>query len=259
MTSTAATTARIMDRLAAAEATTAEARREEARTARAAERAAARVAAFRPKLAEARKSLRTAERTGKRLAAAARVLAGREAKLADLIEAAREAKADASAARRAARTAARRLDRLAMRAAVTAARTVEEISHRLGETALAPAVETDRTLAAEELPTVEEIETHAARYATLDARAKDLAKAADAEKVWLRALPVGTYGRVIITRTPGRSVLDGTQVALDYTSRGLLAPRKLTRQTFKCDATAILADLAEAAETADEIGIVLAA
>ncbi|MGW8703621.1 hypothetical protein ACWGOK_43115, partial [Streptomyces eurythermus] len=79
-----------------------------------------------------------------------------------------EARAAKVAERAAARAAARRLDRLSLRAATSAAQAVEKISQRLGETSLTPAAETDRTLAADEIPAVEEIELHAARYATLD-------------------------------------------------------------------------------------------
>ncbi|MFD9903897.1 hypothetical protein [Streptomyces sp. NPDC059063] len=233
--------ARLMAQLADAEAATDRARRAESSTARKAARAADRVKAVRARLADARKALRAAERTGKRVAAARRLTAVREAKLADLTDAARAAKADATAARREARRAERRLNRLSLRTAVAASRTVEKISHRLGETSLTPAPETDRVLAADELPSVEEIEAHALRHADMDKRAKDLTKAADAEKTWLRTLPSGIYGRVVISRSPGRSVIDGTQVALDYTARGLIAPRKSTRTTFKVDATQLTA------------------
>lgn len=237
-----AKTARLMAELVEAETKVAGALREESRTARASERAADRVKAARQKLTEARKDLRAAQRAGKGEAVAARRVATREGRVEELLKAAEILKADAAAYRREARTAQRRLNRLSMRAAVAASRTVEKISHRLGETALTPAPETDAVLTAEELPAVEEIEAHALRQSDLDKRAKDLAKAADAEKEWLRQLPTGVYGRVVITRTAGRSVLDGTQVALDYTSRGLIAPRKLTRQTFKVDASALAAE-----------------
>ncbi|MBK3630987.1 hypothetical protein JHN59_40640 [Streptomyces sp. MBT49] len=267
MSNTTAKAAKLLVLLVEAETAAAEARKVEARTAKAAERAAARVHKQRAVHAEASKEFNKAERAAKNLITPAVKAAARKStrqweKLKGLQEAAKAAKAEATVARRAARTAARRLDRLSLRAATAAARTVETISQRLGETSLTPAAETDRTLAADEIPTVEEIELHATRYATLDRQAKDAAKAADAEKTWLRALPVGTYGRVVITRTPGRSVLDGTQVALDYTARGLTAPRKATRTTFKCDATALLADLADlvdVVETADDLGVILAA
>ncbi|WP_030672365.1 hypothetical protein [Streptomyces sp. NRRL B-1347] len=234
--------ARLMAQLAEAEETAAAARREESRTARQAERAAARTKAARARLTEARKALRAAERAGRRVAAARRTVAAREAKLADLAATARALKGEATTARRETRRAERRLTRLGLRTAVAASRTVEKISRRLGETSLTPAPEADRVLDADELPAVEEIEAHALRHADMDRQAKDFAKAADAEKTWLRTLPSGIYGRVIITRTPGRSVLDNTQVALDYAARGLAAPRKSTRTTFKADATQLVAD-----------------
>ncbi|MFZ4160476.1 hypothetical protein ACOZDE_18895 [Streptomyces griseoincarnatus] len=262
MSTTTAKAAKLMPLLVAAEAEAATARKDEARTAKAADRAAARVRRQRAAVTEARREAAAAERTGKRVAATARKHAGRVAKLDELTEAYRTAKAAATEARRAARAAARRLDRLSLRAAVAASRAVEKIGQRLGETALTPAAEDDRTLPADQLPTVEEIELHAARYAVLDRQVKDTAKAADAEKKWLRALPVGTYGRVVITRTPGGSILDGTQVALDYATRGLTAPRKARKSTFKADASALLADLADLADvvtTADDLGLLLAA
>lgn len=256
---TIAKTAKLMTLLAEAETEAAAARKEEARTARAATRAAAQVKAGRARLAEARRELRTAERTGKRIAAATRKATSRETKLAHLVETARAAKADATTARRAARAAARRLDRISLRAAVSASRTVAKISQRLGESSLTPAPETDPILAADQLPSVEEIELHAARYAVADRQAKAAEKVAEAEKKWLRRLPAGTYGRAVITRTPGASILDGTQVALDYADRGLVAPRKSTKQKFKCDATALLGDTADAVETADGLGLTLTA
>ncbi|MCY0957703.1 hypothetical protein [Streptomyces sp. H27-H5] len=242
---TTAKTAQLMTRLATAETTAKTAGREETATAGKATRAAARVTATRTALATARRDLRTATRTGNGQAPAARRVTRLEDKLAGLVDAARTAKAEAAAARRAARTATRRLDALGRRAATSAARTVERIAHRLGETSLTPAAELDRVLTAEEIPAVEEIENRAAQFTDLDQRAKNLTKQADAVKSWLRTLPVGVYGRVIITRTPGRSVLDSTQVAVDYAARGAMPPRKATRTTFKCDATALLvADLA---------------
>ncbi|MFH8577160.1 hypothetical protein [Streptomyces zaomyceticus] len=244
---TTAKTAQMMARLAEAETTAKVAGREETRTAGRADRAAARLTTARAATATARRELRTATRTGKGLAAAERRVERLTARCATLATAAQDANAEATTARRAARTATRRLDTLARRAARSAARTVEKIAHRLGETSLTPAAETDRILAAEELPAAEEIEATAAAYDDLDQRAKNLAKQADAMKTWLRALPVGTYGRVVITRTPGRSVLDSAQIALDYAARGQMPPRKATRTTFKCDATALRADLAPAA------------
>lgn len=241
--------AQMMARLAEAETAAKVAGREESRTARAADRAATRAKTARAEAATARRELRTAERIGKGMAAAARRAVARTVKADELTEAARTAKQEATAARRAVRAATRRLDALGRRAALAASRTVEAITYRLGHTALTPAAETDHAFAPEEFPAVAEIETKAAQFADLDRRAKDLAKQADAVKTWLRALPVGAYGRVIVTRTPGRSVLDGTQVALDYAARGLTPPRKATRTTFKCDATALLADTAETTGT----------
>ncbi|MEI5526855.1 hypothetical protein ACKI1J_32335 [Streptomyces scabiei] len=251
---TTTTAARTLATLAEAEDVLTAARREEARAAGVAERAAARVIKARTLRAEARQALRAAERAGKGIAAATRRLDNREARLAELVETARTRKAEAAAARRATRTAARRAERIARRAALAATRSVEKITAALGETSLTPAPDTDRLLAADEIPAVEEIETHAARYAELDRQAKDLAKLADAEKTWLRQLPTGTYGRVLINRTPGRSVLDGAAVALAYTARGEVPPRKATRTTFKCDATALLEALA-AEEAAPALAI----
>ncbi|MFJ4627141.1 hypothetical protein [Streptomyces sp. NPDC088847] len=259
MSNTTAKAAKLLVLLVEAEALVAETRKAETRTAKAAERAAARVHKQRAVHAEAGKEFNKAERAGKGVVAAARKATRQWEKLKSLQDAAKAAKVEATVARRAARAATRRLDRLSLRAGIAAARTVEKISQRLGETSLTPVAETDAILAADEIPTVEEIELHASRYATLDRQAKDTAKAADAEKAWLRTLPVGMYGRVVITRTPGRSVLDGTQVALDYTARGLTAPRKATRTTFKCDATTLLADLADVVETADDLGVTLVA
>ncbi|WP_405759485.1 hypothetical protein OG234_13385 [Streptomyces sp. NBC_01420] len=252
MSNTTKVTARLMTQLLAAETALTTARREEARTAGKATRAAARAKTARTAAATARRDLAKIQATaGKGLAAATRKAETRTAKAEELTETAREAKATAAAARRTARAAARRVDRLGRRAAIAAARSVEKIAARLGETSLTPAAEDDRTLTADELPPVAEIEAHAARHADLDKRAKDLAKAADAEKTWLRTLPVGIYGGVVITRTPGRSVLDGTQVALDYTNLlGQLPPRKATRTTFKVDASALLSRTAPVAVAA---------
>ncbi|MXM69187.1 hypothetical protein GR925_38815, partial [Streptomyces sp. HUCO-GS316] len=149
------------------------------------------------------------------------------------------ARTDATAARRAARTADRRLDRLSLRTARAASRTVGKIAERLGRTSLAAAPAADRVLPAEELPAVEEIEAHADRFKELDRKAKDTAKLAEAEKTWLRQLPVGAYGRVTVARTPGGSVIDGDQIALDYLDAGLgVPPRKARRDTFKVAVTA---------------------
>jgi hypothetical protein len=231
--STTAKTAQMMARLADAETALQDARKDEARTERAAARAAARVTTARTTAATARRELATATRTGKGLATATRRADRAAARLAELTETGRQAKATATTARRAARTAARRLDNLARRAAVSAARTVGEIAERLGRTALTPASTADQILPAEELPGVEEIEEHADRFAELDEKAKQLAKAAEVEKKWLRQIPVGTFGRVTVARTPGGSVLDGDQVALDYADQGLIPPRKARRDTFK--------------------------
>ncbi|WP_433341679.1 hypothetical protein [Streptomyces sp. CA-253872] len=248
------TAARTLATLATAEDDLTAARRREARATRTADRAALRVRTARTDLAEARKALRVAERTGKGVRVAGRRLAAREDRLAALVEAARIHKAEATAARRARRTAERRVERIARRAALAATRSVEKITTALGETTLTPAPEKDPVLPASEIPAVEEIEAHAARQAKLDREAKQLAKLADAEKTWLRRLPTGTYGRVTITRTPGRSLLDGAAVALAYTSRGEVPPRKSSRTVFKCDATALLADQAQAAA-----GLIMAA
>lgn len=259
MSKTTATAARILARLVKAEDVLTAARREEARAAGVAERAAARVLKARTARNDARKALRAAERTGKGIAAATRRLATREARLAELVETARTRKAEATTARRARRTAERKVERISARAALAATRSVEKITAALGEAALTPAPETDPVLPADELPAVEVIEAHAARYAELDRQAKDLAKLADAEKKWLRQLPVGTYGRgVVITRTPGGSVLDNAAVALDYTSRGEIPPRKARRDVFKCDAVALLVALAEE-EAADASALTLTA
>lgn len=248
------TAARTMACLVDAEATLTAATREEARTARAATRAAERVLKARTLRTEARQAARAAERTGKGTAAATRRLATREARLAELVDAARARRAEAATARRARRAAERRVERIARRAALAATRSVEKIAATLGETSLTPAPETDPVLPADELPAVEIVEAHAAQYAALDRQAKDLAKLAEAERTWLRQLPNGTYGRVVIMRTPGRSVLDGAAVALAYTARGEVPPRKSTRTTFKCDATAVLA-----AEEADASALTLIA
>ncbi|MFJ2205983.1 hypothetical protein [Streptomyces microflavus] len=242
--------ARTMAALVEAETALTAALRDEARTAGIATRSAARAKTARTAAATARRELAKAERTGKGVKVAARKADGRTAKAAALTETAREAKTIATAARRAARAAARRLDRIALRAATAATRTVAKIAARFGETSLTSTPEPDRTLAADQLPAVEEIETHAARYDDLDQQVKELSKIADAEKKWLRQLPVGIYGGVVITRTPGRSILDGDQVALDYVSQGLTPPRKASRMTFKVDATALrpVADLSAAVE-----------
>ncbi|WP_328638412.1 hypothetical protein [Streptomyces canus] len=267
MSTTTAKAAKLMTLLVEAETEAATARKAETRATKAVERAAQRVHKARAAAADASKAFNAAERAAKHHVTPAVKAAARKSvrctdKLNQAKEILREAKAEATIARRAARKAARRLDRLSLRAAVAASRTVEQISQRLGETALTPVTDEDRTLPVEELPAVEEIELHAARYAAADSKAKTAAREADAEKKWLRALPVGTYGRIVITRTPGGSILDGTQVALDYAARGLTAPRKARKSTFKADTTALVADLAglaEVVETADDLGLLLAA
>ncbi|MDH6489624.1 hypothetical protein [Streptomyces sp. SAI-127] len=230
------------------------ARREEAKTAKAAQRATDRAKAARAKVAPARAELRKAERTGKGLAAATRRLTARMAKAADLEQTARVARHQARLAARAARAAARRLDRLALRAATTATRMVGEVAERMGRhTATAP--EQDKTLPVEELPAVKEIEAHADRFKALDADAKATAKLADAEKKWLRRLPVGVYGRVTVTRTNGGTVIDADQVAVAYLDNGLgVPPRKARKDTFKV----ALAE-APAVEVAEDVALVLTA
>ncbi|MET7728466.1 hypothetical protein [Streptomyces mirabilis] len=251
---TTAKAAQQITRLVEAEDALTTARREEARTAKTAERATARAKAARAKIAPARTELRKAERAGKAVAAAAtRRLTALTAKAADLEQATREARHTARLAARAAATAARRLDRLALRAATTASRMVGEVAERMGRRTTA-APEQDKALPVEELPAVEEIEAHADRFKDLDAEAKAQAKLADAEKKWLRRLPVGQYGRVIVTRTNGGTVLDGDQVAVDYLDNGMgVPPRKGRKDTFK------VAVEAPAVETADQVALVIAA
>lgn len=249
MNSTAAKAAELLNLTAEAEAVLVAAQRELKKADRKADRAGIRLADQRGRRNEAVKALRAAQRVGKGVNAAARRVEIQDRQVATRIEEAREAKAAAVDARRAARAAERRLNRLSLRAATAAARTVGKLAERLGRTSFAPAPAADRTLAADEIPAVDEIETHADRYAELDEKAKTYAKAADAEKKWLRTLPVGTYGRVTITRTPGGTILDGDQVALDYTDRGLTPPRKARRETFKALVAAVLAPAAD--EVAD--------
>ncbi|MFC8465970.1 hypothetical protein [Streptomyces sp. NPDC057250] len=232
---TTARTATLMTQLVDAEAALKTARREEARTAGIADRAADRAAKARTAAATARREAAKTERTGtKGLAAATRRAATLTAKAATLTATAKDAKATAAAARRTARAAARRVDSLALRAARTASRAIGKIAERLGKTTLTAAPAADRTLPAAELPTVTEIETRADEFADLDAKAKAAAKKADAVKKWLRQLPVGTFGRVTITRTPSGTVIDNDQVAIDYFDAGLgVPPRKGRRDTFK--------------------------
>ncbi|MFJ1528246.1 hypothetical protein ACIOFV_07425 [Streptomyces mirabilis] len=250
---TTAKAAQQIARLVEAEDALTTARREEAHTAKTAERATARAKAARAKVTPARTELRKAERTGKGVAAATRRLHARMARAADLAQTARQTRYAARLAAREAATAARRLDRLALRAATTASRMVGEVAERMGRRAAATP-EQDKTLPVEELPAVEEIETHAERFKTLDTEAKAQAKAAEAEKRWLRRLPAGTYGRVTVTRTNGGTVLDGDQVAVDYLDRGMgVPPRKARKDTFK------VAVEAPAVETADQVALVIAA
>jgi hypothetical protein len=215
---------------------------------RAAGRAAGRVEAAKERRAEAVKELRLARRTGKRVGVAERKVANREAKVAELVEAAREAKKLVTVRRREMMTARRRWDRLSLKAATAASRAVGEIAERLGKTSLSKAPAVDPVLPAEEIPAVEEIEARADEFATLDAEAKAKAKQADAVKKWLRQLPAGAYGRVAIARTPGGTVIDGDQVAIDYLDAGLGAPpRKARKDTFKVLVTAQVLDIPAAA------------
>ncbi|WP_411092277.1 hypothetical protein [Streptomyces sp. 049-1] len=251
---TTAKAAQQITRLMEAEDVLTAARRQEAKTARTAERATARAKTARAKVTEARTGLRKAERVGKGVAAATRRLHARMASMGKLEQAARVARFEARQAARAAATAARRLDRLALRAATTATRLVGEVAARLGERVAPAAPEQDKTLPVEELPAVEDIETHADRFKALDTDAKATAKLAEAEKKWLRRLPVGVYGRVTITRTNGGTVLDGDQVAVAYLDAGLgVPPRKGRKDTFK------VALAAPAVETAEDVALVLTA
>ncbi|MEV0016652.1 hypothetical protein [Streptomyces tendae] len=249
-----AKTAQLTARLVDAEAALKTLRRDETRTAKAAARATARAKTARAKTAEARKLLRAAERTGKGVAAATRRLHARMIKMGTLEQAARVARFEARQAARTAATAQRKLDRLALRTATTATRMVGDVAQRLGERVAAPAPEQDKTLPVEELPAVEDIETHADRFKALDKQAKDLAKQADAERKWLRRLPVGAYGRVTVTRTNSGTALDGDQIAVDYLDAGLgVVPRKQKKDTFK------VAVATPAVETAEDVALVLTA
>ncbi|UJV42957.1 hypothetical protein [Streptomyces sp. AMCC400023] len=215
---------------------------------RAERRAVARVEAGRVRRAEAVKELRAARRAGKRVGVAERKVANREAKVTDLVEAARAAKKEVAARRRVMMTARRRWDRLSLKAATAASRAVGEIAERLGKTTLSKAPAADPVLPADQVPAVEEIEARADEFAALDAKAKAAAKAADAVKKWLRQIPAGAYGRVAIARTPGGTVIDGDQVAIDYLDNGLGAPpRKARKDTFKVLVTAQVAALPAAA------------
>ncbi|MFM9590741.1 hypothetical protein ACKI16_29565 [Streptomyces scabiei] len=213
---------------------------------RAERRAVARVVAGRERRAEAAKELRAARRTGKRVGVAERKVANREAKVADLVEAARAAKKEVTARRREMMTARRRWDRLSLKAATAASRAVGEIAERLGKTSLSKVPAADPVLPADQLPAVEEIEARADEFAALDAEAKDKAKQADALKKWLRQLPVGVFGRVTVARTPGGTVIDGDQVAIDYLDAGLgTPPRKGRKDTFKVLVAAAAAEVTD--------------
>nr|WP_107908838.1 hypothetical protein [Streptomyces chartreusis] len=240
-------TLRTMTALVEAEAARTAALRAETRTRTAQEKAKAAAKTARAEAATARRELRKALRAGQGIAAAQRTADSRTARAERLTERAHTARATATQARRAARTAERAYNRCAFRAAVAAGQTVDTIVRHLGEVDLTPAVETDPQLTADQVPPVAEIEAHAARHADLDAQAKDLAKLADAEKQWLRRLPSGAYGRVVIARTPTGSVLDTGRVALDYSARSAVPPRKAKRHALKVDASALLADLAREA------------
>lgn len=246
-----AKTAELLNLTVEAEAVLVAAQREQKKADRKAARATVRLADQRSRRNEAVKALRAAERAGKGVKAAARRVDIQTRQVDTRVDEAREAKATAVAARRAVRAAERRLNRISLRAATAGARTVGRIAERLGKTSLAKTPAADHTLAADELPAVEEIEARADEFAALDAEAKDKAKQADALKKWLRQLPVGTFGRVTITRTPGGTVIDGDQVAIDYLDSGLGAPpRKARKDTFKAlVATAI----APAATRLDEL------
>jgi hypothetical protein len=229
-----AKTAELLNLTVEAEAALAGAQREQGKADRKADRAALKVAVQRGRRNDAVKALRAAQRAGKGVNAAARRVEIQDRQVATRIEEARDAKAAARDARRAVRTAERRLNRISLRAATAGARTVGRIAERLGKTSLAKTPAADITLSAEELPAVDEIEQRADEFAALDADAKAKAKQADALKKWLRQLPVGAYGRVTIARTPGGTVIDGDQVAIDYLDAGLGAPpRKGRKDTFK--------------------------
>lgn len=229
-----AKTAELLNLTVEAEAVLAAAQREQNKADRRAERAALKVAAQRGRRNEAVKGLRAAQRAGKSVNAAARRVEIQNRQVDTRIEEAREAKAAARDARREVRAAERRLNRISLRAATLGARTVGRIAERLGKTSLAKVPAADVTLPADELPAVDEVEKRADEFAALDAEAKAKAKQADALKKWLRQLPVGTFGRVTITRTPGGTVIDGDQVAIQYLDAGLGAPpRKGRKDTFK--------------------------
>lgn len=241
-----AKTAELLNLTVEAEAVLTAARREQGKADRKADRAALKVAAQRARRSEAAKALRAAQRAGKGVNAAARRVEVQDRQVATRIEEAREAKAAARDAHRAVRAAERRLNRISLRAATAGARTVGRIADRLGKTSLAKTPAADVTLPADQLPPVEEIEARADEFATLDAEAKTTAKSADAVKKWLRQLPVGVYGRVTITRTPGGTVLDGDAVAIQFLDAGLGAPpRKGRKDTFKVLVAAAAAEVTD--------------
>lgn len=247
MTSTAKT-AELLNLTVEAEAVLAAAKREQGKADRKAERAALRLTDQRGRRNDAVKALRAAQRAGKSVNAAARRVEIQTRQVDTRTEEARNAKAAARDARRAVRAAERRLNRISLRAAVAASRTVSGISERLGKTTLAKAPAADPILPADQLPAVEEIEARADEFATLDAKAKASAKAADAVKVWLRQIPAGVYGRATVTRTPGGTVLDGDAIAITFLDNGLGAPpRKARKDTFKVLVTAQVAELPAAA------------
>lgn len=241
-----AKTAELLNLTVEAEAVLAAAQREQNKADRKAERATAKVAVQRGRRNDAVKALHAAERAGKGVNAAARRVAVHNTQVDARIQDAHDAKDAARTARRAARAAERRLNRISLRAATAGARTVGKIAERLGKVSLAKTPAADVTLTADELPAVAEIEKRADEFAELDADAKAKVKQADAVKKWLRQLPVGTYGRTTITRTPGGTVIDGDQVAIDYLDAGLgTPPRKGRKDTFKVLVAAALAPVAE--------------
>lgn len=243
-----AKTAELLNMTVEAEAVLVAAQREQKKADRKVERTTLKVADQRTRRSEAVKGLRAAERVGKGINAAARRVAVQDRQVDTRIEEAREAKDAARDARRAARAAERRLNRISLKAATAGARTVGKLADRLGRTSLAKTPAADVILPADQMPAVEEIETRADEFAALDAEAKQTAKAAEAVKKWLRQLPVGTYGRAVIARTPGGTVLDGDAVAIAFLDNGLGAPpRKGRKDTFKVLVTAQVAALPIAA------------
>lgn len=250
-----AKTAELLNMTVEAEAVLVAAQREQEKADRKAQRAMLKVTDQRARRSEAVKALRAAERAGKGINAAARRVAVQDRQVETRIQEAREAKDAARDARRAARAAERHLNRISLRAATAGARAIGRIAERLGKASLAKAPKADVTLAVESLPAVEEIEARADEYAALDTQAKTLTKSANALKTWLRQLPVGTYGRVTVTRTPGGTVIDTDQTAVDYLDAGLgVPPRKPRKDTFKVAVAA-----APAAEDAEFMSLATAA